>query len=280
MFLSLSDVLSRREMVVYVVGLSCFLLLIILLAFGFVLFYKYKNNQVAKSKISTQESLQGNEISDDDADSSLYASINEDEIYDDNIQIIYSDEAKEVINNKSSESDRSSPKSENSGYLHPYTTVLKDSEQHIYCEEFNYNDTSSESSVRNDTKRDSGYIHPYQQLQVKQIPKSEYSELVQYFELIDITKTTNIDTSLTNSTNQSSFTKHRELNQNGFKALSPVLLKDRMPYDINCYAFPRSQSSDIILNSTRHCLLSPSLDRYDKTCINDVKSSNFKHMSV
>ncbi|CAG2256817.1 unnamed protein product [Mytilus edulis] len=138
-------------MVVYAAGFSLVLLLIIMLCFGFGLFYKYKNNQVAK--ISRRESRRGNEISANDEDSSLYASINEDEIYDDNIQIIYSDKGKEMTNNQASESDRSSPKSENSGYLHPYTTVFKNSEPHIYCKELNYNDTSSESSVPTDTKK-------------------------------------------------------------------------------------------------------------------------------
>lgn len=126
-------------------------------------------------------------------DDSLYESIDESAICEDNFQNRNPQEGIEEDENMKSESKLSSIKSENSGYLHPYTTFTESKNTHVYCTKAFYSDNTSTSSSSGNEKRYSGYTHPYQQLNKKELElrpaqTSDYTELtvVHYLELVDV----------------------------------------------------------------------------------------------
>lgn len=271
MFFSFSEHFTKTEIIVYSVGSSSIILLIALLAFLFFWFYNNKR----KDSVFIQDNHEGNA---NEEDGSLYDSINENELYDENIQIIYSQESIVNLNRQPSESEESSNKSGCSGYLHPYTTVTKDVETHTYCTQIKSHDSSSSSSATDDMKRDSGYTHPYQQLEaVKSVEsKSEYSKLVQYLELIDITIPSNVSKSLSNKTILSNL-KLNEQKEYDVDVLCPVL---NNPCVIKRNNIPSCQSLDFKFHPVRYFSSFPSFDQRENTGVDKAKLSIVKRMSV
>lgn len=244
-------------------------MIIALLAVLFFWFYIKKR----KDSVFIQDNHEGNV---NEENGSLYDSINENEIYDDNIQIIYSQESIVNINRHPSESEESSHKSGCSDYLHPYTIVTKGVETHTYCTQIKSHDSSSSSS--DDMKRDSGYTHPYQQLDaVKSVEsKSEYSKLVEYLELIDITIPSNVSKSLSNKTILSSL-KLNEQKKYDVDVLCPVL---NNPCVIKRNNIPSCQSLDFKFHPVRYFSSFPTFDQRENTGVDNEKLSNVKRMSV
>lgn len=252
--------------------------MITLLCFLIAWFYKNKRKNCDKSRISTLDSHDRNA---NEEEGSLYDSINEDEIYDDNIQIIYSKECTAVINSLTSDSNVSSLKSECSDYLHPYTTVTKDIETHTYCTQIKSYDSSSSSSASDDMKRDSGYTHPYQNLEAVKSGESklEYSKLVQYFEFTDIPKPASMSISLPNKTNIYR-SKLKEQKEYDVGVLCSVLKENQSPCVINRNIIASSRSSDFKFHLVRYFSSVPTFDQRENTCVDNDKLSNVKHMSV
>lgn len=192
-FISVS--LSKIEILIYSAGSSGFLILIVSAVIMCVCFYQHKIKQISKQQTHLHtvrtESIKTTDVVED----SLYDSIDEDALYDDNIIIIYDREIVGVRTENDSDVEISSRKSEASGYLHPYTTVLESCETQAYCTLIKSVDSSSTSFVAVEMKTDSEYTHLYQQLQQERSPetKTEYSEINvhQYLELVGITGNAN-----------------------------------------------------------------------------------------
>ncbi|XP_052065931.1 uncharacterized protein LOC127705643 [Mytilus californianus] len=269
---------TKTEIIIYSVGSSSIILIITLLCFVSLWFYNNKRKDSEKGRISTQESHERNA---NEEAGSLYDSINEDEIYDDNIQIIYSQENSVVFNKQTSDSEGSSQQSGCSGYLHPYTTVTKDFETHSYCTQIKSYDSSNSSSVVDDMKRDSGYTHPYQQIDVEKTieSKAEYSKLVQYLELIDITKPSSMSKSLPNKTLLSS-SKLNDQKKYDVGVLSPFSNSNHSHCVINRNTIPSHQSLDFRFHYVSYFSSFFAFDRRGDNSIDNEKISNFKHMSV
>ncbi|CAG2192460.1 unnamed protein product [Mytilus edulis] len=227
--------------------------------------------------MSRQDNRATNETFYIDVEGSLYDSINEEEIYDDNIQIIYSVESTEVVNKITSDSEGSAVESDCSGYLHPYATVIKDFETHTYCKQIKSYDSSSLHSVTDDTDIDSRYTHPYEQLEVENMAevKSDYGELVHYFELIDITKPASMSKMLSNNSLISN-SNDNDQTENDIIALSPLLNKTMIPYIFNRNIIPAHQSLNCKFNQTTHFSSLPTFDQREEK----EKIPNLKHMSV
>ncbi|CAC5368387.1 unnamed protein product [Mytilus coruscus] len=143
----------------------------------------HKAKKIQINRIIEQNDIHTNE----ETIESLYESIDESAICDDNIQITNAQESLEEDNTLQSDSEVSS---KSSGYLHPYTPFIGKIKTH--CTQINSTHSSTVSSQSGDNKRDSGYAHPYQQLQqdledLRNTPKSDYTELtvIHYSELVD-----------------------------------------------------------------------------------------------
>lgn len=158
------------------------------------IFKYYKRHKAKKLRINQIIEHNRTQTNEEIIDESLYESIDESTICDDNIQITNLKDRKEDDNTLQSGSDVSS---KSSGYLHPYTSFSGKFQKH--CSPIISPHSSSVSLQSGDNKRDSGYTHPYQQLQQenddrRKTSKSDYTELtaVHYLELVDfpITKET------------------------------------------------------------------------------------------
>lgn len=260
-------------MIVYSVGASGIILITTLVCFVFVWLYKNKSKNSDNIRISSQDSTERNA---NDQEGSLYDSINEDEIYDDNIQIRYCQDSTVVVN--SSDSERSSLTSESSGYLHAYTSVTKQIETHAYCEQINSYDRRSSSSIIDRMKKNSEYTHTYQQMEdVKTIEtKSEYSKLVQYLELIDITVPSSVSESLSNKTISSSL-RLNDQKEYDVDVLCPVL---NSPCLMTKNNIPSCQPLDFKFHPVRYFSSFPTFDQRENTGVDNEKLSNVKRMSV
>lgn len=156
---------------------------------AFICFHKSKTRQLIENSTINSE----NQVNDDTKSCySLYESIDEDAIYDDNILDEYSEYSED--NYCKPESDGSTLNSEKSGYLLPFVTMIPKhgQEEHPYSRDLRSNGESSASSLSDHMETDLKPINQYEQLQTElsKQSKSEYSNLeaVYYLELIDIRK--------------------------------------------------------------------------------------------
>lgn len=182
---------SDREILVYSVGSAGFCILIVCVCVAFVCIYKVKTKILKGNNTEASHGIHGQNLNPGDVElDSLYDSIDEDSIYDDNIQVWYSDENTGKDRYQKSESDSYCRKSETSSYLHPYATLNKMDERHVYCTNISAYDNSS-SSESDIVKRNSEYTHIYQQPQHKEMTdnNSEYNKLFQDRDLSSVDST-------------------------------------------------------------------------------------------
>lgn len=271
-WLYISELFTKTEIIVYSVGSSSSILVIASLCFLFFCFYNNKRKDDKQGRISIQDSHEAN-----DENGSVYDSINESEIYDDNIQIIYSEETTIALSRQTSDSEESSKESGCSGYLHPYTTVTKDVETHMYCTQITSYDSSSSSFTTDDMTRDSGYTHPYQQLEaIKSVEsKSEYSNLVQYLELIDITRHSSVSKPLSNKTILPNL-KLNDQKEYDVGVLCPVSTSQCF---INRNNDPSCQSLDFRFHPVRYFSSFPTFDQRENNIVDNENVPHVKHMS-
>ncbi|CAC5399245.1 unnamed protein product [Mytilus coruscus] len=188
--------LSDREIYVYTVGFGGLLILNISAVSIFLCCRKCKAKKLQNNKIAEKNGSQNNEEEIIRIGSS-YESINDSVICDDIIQMPNSRKREENDRSLTSGPEVSSSRTQNSGYLHPYTTFIDRKETHSYCTKINSHKNSGTYSVSKHSKGASGYAHPFQQLQHKHtevptIPKSKYKEphTVNYLELVDVPNNT------------------------------------------------------------------------------------------
>lgn len=184
--------LSEREIVLYSVGSSGSILLILFVFLITVCVRKYISKQH-----SNNPTVQPNDTDNEAAYSdNLYETIDESAICDETIPIPNLQDNQENDNDINSESELSSTKSEYSGYLHPYTTFTETKETPMYCTQINYHESCITSNKSENINKMSACTNHYQELQDKEesLPTSSsvYSDLtvVHYLELMDVTNNT------------------------------------------------------------------------------------------
>lgn len=177
-------------MYLYSAGSGGLLLLLLIIVLIIVCRRKTKSQN---QQITFQNDNPNTEEIDSANTDSLYESIDESNLCEDIIQIRNTNASKMLDMNLQPESELSSIKSENSGYLHPYTTLTERKETHLYFTPTNSSTNSGMSCFSENVKRDSEYTHPYNQLQqdnaqLRTAKKSEYTQLtaVYYLELVDV----------------------------------------------------------------------------------------------
>ncbi|CAC5385995.1 unnamed protein product [Mytilus coruscus] len=186
--------LSTREVLVYSLGSAAFGIICTFMCVAFICFHRSKTRQLIENSTINSE----NQVNDDTKSCySLYESIDEDAIYDDNILDDNSEYSAD--NYCKTESEGSTLNSEKSDYLLPFTSVIPNRglDEHLYCTDVRSVTGSSVSSLSDHMKEDLKPINQYEQLQTElsKQSKSEYTNLqaVYYLELIDIRKSNSND---------------------------------------------------------------------------------------
>lgn len=238
---------TEGNMFLYSAGLGGSFLFIISVVSLSLCLRKYKSKLLKNVQLAQQRDLNITE-NETDNDDSLYESIDESAIYDDNIQIPNQQESLKYDENVEIESKLSSTESEVSGYLHPYTTFIE-KETHLYSTNTNSSNSSSTPVSLENIRGDSGYTHPYQQLQqehkqLRTTQKSDYTELtvVHFFELVDVDSNIGsaslvdlpeIKDSKRNSCGGEGLKKVHQMRHSPF-AMFYSLQDMKSPFEINC----------------------------------------------
>lgn len=254
---------SKGNIILVSVGLGgSFVFILSFVSLGLCL-RKYKSKLLKNVQLAQQSDLNITDNETDENDS-LYESIDESAIYDDNILIPNQQDSLEYDKNEEFESKLSSTESEISGYLNPYTTFIE-KETHLYSTNTNYSNNISPPVSSENIKGDSGYTHPYQQLQqehkqLQTAQKSDYTELtvVHFLELVDFHN--NIGSASPGDIPDIKDSKRNSCGGEGIKNVhqmrhSPFakfysLQHMKSPFEINCHDFTNDNMNQTIKHNS------------------------------